>query len=174
MPLTLYDATVANYLQMTRSLSGVLQKGRAHYEEKGLNVDELPELRLCEDMLPFSFQINSVRHHSVHAIQGVEAGAFAPPKPLEKTDYQSLQDHITQTISDLEAMTPDHVNALGGRDLVFTLGENKLPFEAEGFLMSFSLPNFYFHITTTYDLLRMKGVPLSKRDYLAGLKLKKG
>ena len=70
--------------------------------------------------------------------------------------------------------TPDAVNALGGRDVVFHLGEHKLPFTAEGFLMSFSLPNFYFHATTAYDILRTNGVPLGKRDFMGRLKMKKG
>ncbi len=65
----------------------------------------------------------------------------------------------------LEALTPEEVNALEGRDLAFKLGEHQMPFVAENFLMSFSLPNFYFHATTAYDILRMKGVPLGKRDY---------
>ena len=69
--------------------------------------------------------------------------------------------------------TPDAVNALGGRDVVFHLGDHKLPFTAEGFLMSFSLPNFYFHATTAYDILRTNGVPLGKRDFMGRLKMKK-
>ena len=70
-------------------------------------------------------------------------------------------------------LTPEAVNALGGRDVVFLLGDHKLPFTAEGFLMSFSLPNFYFHATTAYDILRTNGVPLGKRDFMGRLKMKK-
>jgi len=72
----------------------------------------------------------------------------------------------------LSALTPEAVNALGGKDVTFALGERKLPFTAEGFLMSFSLPNFFFHATTAYDILRHKGAPLGKRDFMGRLKLK--
>ena len=66
----------------------------------------------------------------------------------------------------------DEVNGLEGRDMVFQIGERKMPFVAEGFLLSFSLPNFFFHATTTYDILRSKGVKLGKRDFMGALRLK--
>jgi hypothetical protein len=65
------------------------------------------------------------------------------------------------------------VNALEGRDVTFQMRDFKIPFTAENFLMSFSLPNFYFHATTAYDILRSKGVPLGKRDYMGRMKLAK-
>ena len=71
-------------------------------------------------------------------------------------------------------MTPEAVNALVGRDVTFKLGDRALPFTAEGFLMSFSLPNFFFHATTAYDILRHKGAPLGKRDFMGKMKLKGG
>ena len=69
-------------------------------------------------------------------------------------------------------MTPEEVNALEGRDMVFQFGERKMPFTVEGFLMSFSMPNLHFHATTGYDILRTRGVPLGKRDYMGPLRLK--
>ena len=63
--------------------------------------------------------------------------------------------------------------ALAGRDVAFQFGERKLPFTAEEFLMSFSLPNFFFHATTAYDILRHKGVPLGKRDFMGRLRIKR-
>jgi hypothetical protein len=69
-------------------------------------------------------------------------------------------------------LTPEAVNALGGGDVTFKLSERALPFTTEDFLMSFSLPNFYFHAATAYDILRHKGAPLGKRDFLGRLKMK--
>ncbi len=69
-------------------------------------------------------------------------------------------------------LAPADVNALEGKDVVFQVRDMKLPFKAEGFLLSFSLPNFHFHATTAYDILRSKGVPLGKRDYMGKLRLK--
>ena len=65
----------------------------------------------------------------------------------------------------------DEVNGIEGRDVIFSVGDRKIPFKAEGFLMSFSLPNFYFHATTAYDILRKKGVPLGKRDFLGKMRI---
>jgi hypothetical protein len=72
----------------------------------------------------------------------------------------------------LTKLTPAEVNALEGRDMTFQIRDFKIPFTAEGFIMSFSLPNFYFHATTAYGILRMKGVPLGKRDYMGQMRMK--
>jgi uncharacterized protein len=79
---------------------------------------------------------------------------------------------VTAARDALSAMTPDAVNALIGRDVVFQAGGHRLQFTAEGFLMSFSLPNFYFHATTAYDILRHEGVPLGKRDFMGRMRMK--
>jgi hypothetical protein len=87
-------------------------------------------------------------------------------------DFAGLQGLVAEAREALAALTPEAVNALGGKDVIFAIGDRKLPFTAEGFLMSFSLPNFYFHATTAYDILRTNGVPLGKRDFMGRLKLK--
>tara|TARA_B100000678_G_scaffold281252_2_gene278859 strand:- start:17787 stop:18311 length:525 start_codon:yes stop_codon:yes gene_type:complete len=174
MSFTLYDASVAGFIRTTEAVAGILKRGRAHYEDNALDLESATEERLCGDMHPLHFQINSVRHHSVNAIRGIKGGSFEPPKPLEKTDFQSLQDLVQSTIDELKSYEPDEINGLYGRDLVFKLGEREMPFLAEGFLMSFSVPNFHFHATTAYDIFRMKGVPLGKRDYISKLVLKSG
>jgi len=68
-------------------------------------------------------------------------------------------------------MDPETVNGLAGRKVVFKLGGNEIPFTAENFLLSFSLPNFYFHAATAYDILRASGVPLGKLDFLSAMKI---
>ena len=75
------------------------------------------------------------------------------------------------TLEVLNDMRAQDVNGLAGRKLVFKLGGNEIPFTAENFVLSFSLPNFYFHATTAYDILRSKGVPLGKRDFIGKLKM---
>jgi hypothetical protein len=77
---------------------------------------------------------------------------------------------VTETIAELESISADEVNGLEGKDMQFKMGEITIPFTAENFILSFSLPNFFFHATTTYDILRMKGVPLGKRDFLGRLR----
>ena len=171
MALSLYDVTVPNYLQTLGAVSGFLGKGLAWAQAGGHDLDVLVDTRLAGDMLPFRFQIVSVCHHSRGAIAGAKAGVFTPPGASD-ADYAGLQAMVAEAIAELTALTPDEVNALEGKDMVFALGERKLPFTVEGFLQSFSLPNFHFHATTAYDILRQKGVPLGKRDYLGSLRMK--
>jgi uncharacterized protein len=171
MAISLYDATVPSFLQVLGSASGYLEKGLAHCNEHKIDPNDIVESRIHADMLPFRFQIVSVAHHSLGAIEGVQRGLFQPGGK-EAPDYASLQKLIADTLASLKAISPAEVNALEGKDVVFQLGERKLPFTAEGFLLSFSLPNFYFHATTAYDILRMKGVSLGKRNFLGQLRMK--
>jgi hypothetical protein len=172
MALSLYDASVANFLQILGATSGFLDRGLAHCNENKVDPAEIVETRLAPDMLPFRFQIVSVAHHSRGAIEGVQKGVFSPPASPAGLDYAGLQALVTEAQGVLSALTPDAVNALGGGEVVFQIGDRKLLFTAEDFLMSFSLPNFYFHATTAYDILRMKGAPLGKRNFLGRMRMK--
>ena len=172
MAFSLYDASVANYLQTLGAVAGILGRSLTHFREKGIDPETIVEARLAPDMLPFRFQIISVAQHSRGAIEGVQQGLFNPPSFKTPYDFAGLQGLIAQTREALSALAPEAVNALGGKDVIFALGDRKLPFTAEGFLMSFSLPNFYFHATTAYDILRTNGVPLGKRDFMGRLNMK--
>ena len=85
-------------------------------------------------------------------------------------DYAGLQTLVKDTITALQAINPADINALEGRDMAFEMRGRQVPFTAETFVMSFSLPNFYFHAATAYDILRHKGVALGKRDFLGPLR----
>jgi hypothetical protein len=172
MAITLYDLSVGCFLQTLGAVDGFLAKGLAHCKEKNIDPNEIVDTRLFPDMLPFRFQVVAVAHHSAGAMAGVKAGQFAPPEP-STADYASLQKLVGDARQSLEQLKPDEVNGLEGRDVTFSVRDMKMPFKAEGFLMSFSLPNFHFHATTAYDILRQKGVPLGKRDYMGRLKLAK-
>ena len=124
-------------------------------------------------MLPFRFQILAVVGHSIGAIEGVKKGLFQPPRETPPLDYAGLQKAVADARQALQALTPAEVNALEGRDVGFQVRDFKMQFLAEGFLLSFSLPNFHFHATTAYDILRSKGVSIGKRDYLGQMRLKK-
>ena len=171
MTFTLYDATIANYLQTLGAVSHILEKGHTHFIKAGTDPAEAVAARLAPDMLPLWFQIVSVTHHSRGAIEGVQNGSFGPPPRQPDFTYADLQKLVAEALSELSALTPETVNALVGRDVVFKAGDVTLPFKAENFLMSFSLPNFYFHAATAYDILRHKGVALSKRDFMGKMKM---
>ena len=92
---------------------------------------------------------------------------------MPSADYAGLQKLVTGAREELQKVTAEEINDLAGKDIVFEIRDTKIPFVAEDFLLSFSLPNFYFHATTTYDILRMKGVPLGKRDFLGRMRIKR-
>ena len=135
--------------------------------------NEIVESRLFADMLPLRFQIVSVAHHSLGAIEGLKKGVFVSPSQTGPLNYPDLQKLIADTVGGLQRFSADEVNALEGREVVFQFRDRQVPFTAETFVLSFSLPNFYFHATTAYDILRTKGVPLGKRDFLGQLRIKR-
>jgi hypothetical protein len=173
MAISLYDLTVASYLQTLGGVSGFLERGLAHCGDNNIDPEEIVATRLYGDMLPFRFQVISVVHHSAGAIAGVKAGAFAPPSEARPLTYVELQGLVAEARETLGKVTPAEINALEGADMTFQIRDFKMPFTAENFLMSFSLPNFYFHATTAYDILRSKGVPLGKRDFMGEMRMKR-
>jgi hypothetical protein len=172
MATSLYDLSVASYLQTLGGVAGYLERGLAHFEENNTDPNEIVETRLYPDMLPFRFQIKSIQHHSLGAIEGIKKGLFTPPDGMPQGGYAEMQTFIAETRDALQALTREEVDGLAGKDVAFQFGERKMPFTAESFVMSFSLPNFYFHSATAYDLLRHKGVPLGKRDFMGQLRMK--
>jgi uncharacterized protein len=172
MSVSLYDMSVANFLQTIPAVAGFLDKGLAFCTSSNIDPGEMVETRLAPDMLPLRFQIVSVAHHSVGAIEGVRNGVFSPPGQIEPLDYRALQQRLTDAGEALRRLSRQEVDALAGREVTFQFRDRKIPFTAEGFLLSFSLPNFYFHATTAYDIMRTKGVPLGKRDFLGQLRIK--
>lgn len=173
MATSLYDLSVASYRQTLAAVAGYLEKGAAFCARNSTDTTHIVEARLFEDMLPFRFQIISVAHHSLGAMEGLKKGVFAPPGRSETLDYAGLQKLIAGAADALQRLTPADVNAFEGKDVAFQLGERQIPFTAEDFILSFSLPNFYFHAATAYDILRTKGVPLGKRDFLGHLRIKR-
>lgn len=172
MPISMYDVTIANHLQQLAGVAGFLAKGRAHIEAAGLDIEAVLEARLISDMNPFSYQVFAVKHHTVGALAGLEAGSFSPPPPMPQLDYQGLQDMISEAHKTVGTYTKEQVNAWDDRDILFVVGERQVPFKAQDFVMSFSLPNLYFHATTAYDILRQNGVPIGKRDFSGPLRIK--
>lgn len=172
MAISLYDCSVASFLQVLGAVQGFMDKGLAHCREAGLDPEAIVDTRLHDDMLPFRFQIVSVAHHSKGALEGAQAGLFAPPGAVGDLDYAGLQGLVADARASLQSLSREEVNALEGKDLIFRIGSREMPFTVENFLLSFSTPNLHFHATTAYDILRQSGVPLGKRDYMGQMRLK--
>lgn len=171
MSISFYDASVGSYLQLLDAVSGVLEVGASHASETGLDLQEIVMTRLRDDMMPFHFQVVSVAHHSWGAMQGIAEGTFSPPSFELDKDYAGLQALVAEARDGLAGLGEADVEALADKSMVFKLGKNELPFTNQNFLLSFSLPNFYFHATTTYDILRTLGAPLGKMQFLGQMKM---
>jgi len=172
MTVMLYDSTVATFLQTLSGVEGFLARGFEHCRGTGTDPNDFVETRLYADMFPFRFQIASVVSHSLGAIEGVRKGVFTPPTTPE-LDYAGLQKSVADARETLKRVSPEEVNAFEGKDMRFEFRDRTIPFTAENFLLSFSIPNFFFHASIAYGILRSKGVPLGKRDFMGQLRVKR-
>ncbi|MCK1277447.1 DUF1993 family protein [Bradyrhizobium sp. 61] len=108
--------------------------------------------------------------HSIGALEGARMGAYLPDRSPWPDSFAGLRDQVATAIDRLSALSRAEVNGFLGRDLRFEAGSYKLNFLVEDFLLSFSQPNFYFHSTTAYDILRAQGVAVGKIDFLGKLR----
>jgi len=166
MAFSLYAATIPSCSQILTALAALLKKADAFAAEQGIATGDIVKARLAEDMLPFGYQVKSVVGHSLGAIEGVRKGMFSPDRGAWPEDMPGLEKLVADAIEALAAIDPAEVDGFIGRPMCFLMGDMRMDFVAEEFLLSFSQPNFYFHATTAYDILRWKGVPLGKRDYI--------
>jgi uncharacterized protein len=181
---TLYDLSVPTFLQTARAVGGVLDRTTRHCAGTGADLEELVTARLFPDMAPFHFQIEALTHHAVWGLEAVKTGVFAPPPLVGAMPFADLREMVDQAVEALEAFTPDEVNGWSGKTLDIEIyqpldvdnatrskwGPRKLAFTAETLLLSYSLPNFYFHAVTAYNILRTRGVPLGKYHYQGQLR----
>ncbi|MBC7168847.1 DUF1993 domain-containing protein [Phenylobacterium sp.] len=167
MPITLYDASIPVYLQMLRNLAALLDKAETHASASGMALSELTEARLAPDMHTL---IGQVQLASDAAKGGAArlSGQTPPAMPDTETTYEELKARIARTIAFVETITPEQVNGDEDRIIELPTPSRTLTFTARDFVLKFSLPNFFFHVTTAYGLLRHKGAPIGKLDFLAG------
>jgi hypothetical protein len=165
MTITLHDLTVPAILRGLAALSAILDKGRAYADENGIAHAELLDARLYADMAPLTAQIQRVSDTAKGAmvrIGGVENVAMADVE----ASFEELQARISRTIEFVKAVPREAIDGKEDAKVVLTTPGGDIPFTGRSFVTGFVLPNLYFHITTTYAILRMKGVPVGKLDYL--------
>ena len=167
----LSETVITTYQQILPTVLSYLEKGREHYEEIGEEVDNAINLRLVENMQPLHFQMVSVVHHSMNALTSAQTGDAGPPDFSLALDYVGLTAHVQSALDAVNAADLDALEARLGEPVTFRMGKTELPFTAANFLLSFSLPNFYFHATTGYNLLRVKGIKLGKMDFLGKMRM---
>ena len=171
MAVSFYDISIGTYLQTLGGVMGFLEKGRTHCEANGIDLKEVVETRLYPDMHPFRFQLFTVNHMTRGALKALETGRFSPPGPLPDLDYAGLQQLVADAQSELAKLSRESVEALESNQVTFQIGDFKMLFTAPNFVLSFTLPNLFFHATTAYDMLRMKGVPIGKANFLGPMRI---
>ena len=165
MSASFYDLSAASFLQSVSAVHGFLGRTVSHCAETGRNPDDFVGLRLYPDMAPFHFQIEALCHHAVWGVEAARTGVFDPPGLIGAQPFADLRAMVGAAEATLAAYVPEEVDSWGGRELDLQIGPRRLAFTSESLVLSFSLPNFHFHASMAYAILRANGVPLGKRDY---------
>lgn len=171
MPISLHAAFVPSALQMLGTADHLIAKAESWCGETGCGHDEAIGARIHEEMFPFSYQVKSVAVHTAGAIEGLRAGVFSPDLAPPPDSFEGLRASVAKAQGTLEAVSEDELEGFMGKPMRFEFRDFTLPFTAENFLLSFSQPNYFFHAATAYDILRMKGVAVGKRDFMGQLRL---
>jgi hypothetical protein len=173
MSSPLHTATVGVFLQILPQVVRLIDKAEAHCRENGLPDEALTGASLTPDMWPFAKQISYVVLSSAGAMAALRTGVTGPDLDPPMTEFAPLRQSVTDAIAVLQAVQPGEIDDAAGRDVVFAFSTNRMEYVAEDFLLSFCLPNFFFHATTAYAVLRSKGVNIGKRDFLGKVRLKR-
>jgi len=163
MATELYDLTVPVFTRALNALSGLLDKAVAHAGEAG--GEALLANRLAPDMHPLVKQVQMACDGPklcVARLSGVEA----PVNEDTETTIPELKARIAATLEYIGSVPREAIDGQEGKDVVLKFPGGEWPFKGQGYVIGFALPNFFFHVTTAYDLLRQAGVPLGKRDFL--------
>jgi uncharacterized protein len=170
MTISMSSASLPVFKAMLGNLSHILDKGQAHAEAKKFDPAVLLQFRLAPDMLPFTRQILIAcdgPKNGMARISGVEAPKFED----NEATFPELKARIQKTLDYLNSVPNEKVDGTEDKDITFPIGRDKTrTMKAEAYLKHWVLPNFYFHVTMAYAILRHNGVELGKADYLAGAK----
>ena len=172
MSFSFYDAVVPTNLQMLVAIDALMGKAEAFCAQQGRTEADLIDARLAPDMLPLGYQVKSCVAHSIGGIEGAKAGNFSPDMAPWPTDFAGLRAHLQGGIASLNSIDRGGFEALANSDTQFTFGDMALPFTGANFLLSFSQPNFFFHATTAYAILRAQGVKVGKGDFMGRPRIK--
>lgn len=165
MPITMYAASAPRFVHMLNNLSALLDKAQAHVDAKKLDPAALTTARLFPDMFHFARQIQvacDVAKGAVARLGGVEV----PKHEDTEQTIAELKARIAKTIAFINTVPQAAIDASAERDITLKLGRGEYTFQGMQYLLNFALPNFHFHATTAYNILRHNGVELIKKDFI--------
>lgn len=165
MTISMYQASVPRFVNILGNLSRILDKTQAHIDAKKIADGTLTGYRLFPDMLPLTSQVQIACDSAkgvIARLSGVDAPVF---EDNEKT-LAELKERIAKTIAFLQSVPADKIDGTEDKPIVTRRGDKETHYVGIQFLLGHAVPNFYFHVTTTYNILRHNGVEIGKRDYL--------
>ena len=172
MSFSLYEAVIPSMIQLLNAGQGWIEKAKA----SDIPEEKLAQASLIDDMAPFAQQVRWMVAHSVGAIEGVRAGVMEPDLGEPAQELEQMRLNLGAAENTLRAISKGEIDSFIGGTTVFKLASRniELLFKSEDFLLSFSQPNFYFHTTTAYGILRKQGLDIGKLDYLGQLRMAQG
>jgi uncharacterized protein len=165
MSISMYQASVPRFVNILGNLSNIIDKAQAHVDAKKLDAAALTTYRLFPDMLPMTAQVQI----ACDAAKGVVARLAGVGIPAFEDNEKTLADlkaRIAKTIAFIQTVTPAQIDGTEDKEIVIKRGDKETRYKGMQFLLGHALPNFYFHVTTTYNILRHNGIEIGKRDYL--------
>ena len=165
MGISVYQATVPAVLQMFGSLSAVLTKAAAHAEAKKIDPSVFINARLAPDMHPLVRQVQ-IASDNAKGLCARLANVAIPSFADTETTFADLQHRIAKTVEFIKTLKPEQFEGGEKREITLKLGPQEVKWSGQVYLLNFGLPNFYFHVTTAYDILRHNGVEIGKRDFM--------
>lgn len=167
MTISMYRASVPVFKQMLGSLDAILDKAAAYAEARKIAPQVLLTARLAPDMLDFTKQIQ-IASDNAKGISGRLAGQEPPRMEDNEKSFEELKARIKNTLAYLDTLQPGQIDGSEDRDIHLKLGPREVHFKGIDYLLGFGLPNFLFHVTTAYAILRHNGLEVGKQDFLSG------
>ena len=165
MALSMYDLSVPVFSRGLGQLTHLLEKSLAHARANDIDPATLVDARLAPDMITLAGQVQRASDASKLAVARI-SGIAAPSFPDEEKTYDELLARIAKTQAFLATVDRTLIDGQEERQVTIKSREGEAHFTAQRYLLQFALPNFFFHVTTAYDVLRHKGMPIGKMDYL--------
>ena len=166
MSLSMYTASVPVFRQVLGSLAAILEKAESHADLKKLEPQALLQARLFPDMFPLLRQVQVAADFAKGTVARL-GGLEVPRYEDVEDDFASLQARIARTLAFIESVPREAIDAGIDREITVGTGANQREFKSgQPYLLHYALPNFYFHATTAYAILRHSGVEIGKRDFI--------
>ena len=165
LTMSMYQASVPTYTHMLSNLSAILNKAGAYVEAKKIDPAVLIGSRLYPDMLPLGRQVQ-IAGDGAKGSAARLAGLEAPKYEDDEKTFPELCERLQKTINFLQTFTPDQIDGSENRTITLMRGSQSTTFLGLPYLLHHALPNFYFHVTTAYNILRHNGLEIGKRDFL--------